>query len=81
MSARSWRPRDWVCIWGIRPRPRRCGGKKRTKTDRADARLLHTLLVEGRFPESWIPRAHVVEVRTLGRLYGTLMDERRALAA
>ena len=25
MSARSWRPPDWVCIWGIRPRPRRCG--------------------------------------------------------
>ena len=57
------------------------GPKKRAKTDRADARLLRTLLVEGRFPESWIPPAHVVEVRTLGRLYGTLMDERRALAA
>ena len=54
------------------------GRKKRAKTDRADARLLRTLLVEGRFPESWIPPAHVVEVRTLGRLYCTLMDERRA---
>ena len=54
------------------------GPKKRAKTDRADARLLRTLLVEGRFPESWIPPAHVVEVRTLGRLYCTLMDERRA---
>ena len=31
------------------------GPKKRAKTDRADARLLRTLLVEGRFPESWIP--------------------------
>src|SRR4029079_5938627 len=50
------------------------GRKKRAKTDRADARLLRTLLVEGRFPESWIPPAHVVEVRTLGRLYCTLMD-------
>ena len=54
------------------------GPKKRAKTDRADARLLRTVLLEGRFPESWIPPAHVVEVRTLGRLYCTLMDERRA---
>src|SRR6476469_1824957 len=54
------------------------GRKKRAKTDRADARLLRTLLLEGRFPESWIPPGHVVEVRTLGRLYCTLMDERRA---
>ena len=54
------------------------GPKKRAKTDRADARLLRTLLVEGRFPESWIPPAHVVEVRTLGRLYCALMEQRRA---
>ena len=54
------------------------GPKKRAKTDRADARLLRTLLVEGRFPESWIPLAHVLEIRSLGRLYCTLMDERRA---
>src|SRR4029078_3540466 len=54
------------------------GRKKRAKTDRADARLLRTLLVEGRFPESWIPPAHVVEVHPLSRLYCTLMDERRA---
>src|SRR6202158_1776592 len=54
------------------------GPKKRAKTDRADARLLRTLLLEGRFPESWIPPAHVLEVRSLGRLYCTLMDERRA---
>jgi transposase len=53
------------------------GPKKRAKTDRADARLLRTLLLQGRFPESWIPPAHVLEVRTLGRLYCTLMDERR----
>lgn len=53
------------------------GPKKRAKTDRADARLLRNLLVEGRFPESWIPPAHVVEIRTLSRLYCTLMDERR----
>jgi transposase len=54
------------------------GPKKRAKTDRADARLLRTLLLEGRFPESWIPPVHVLEVRSLGRLYCTLMDERRA---
>ncbi len=53
------------------------GPKKRAKTDRADARLLRTLLLEGRFPESWIPPAHVVEIRTLGRLYCTLMEVRR----
>ncbi|MGH3560998.1 MAG: IS110 family transposase [Mycobacterium sp.] len=53
------------------------GPKKRAKTDRADARLLRTLLLEGRFPESWIPPEHVVEIRTLGRLYCALMEERR----
>jgi transposase len=56
----------------------RRGRKKRAKTDRADARLLRTLLLQGRFPESWIPPAHVVEVRTLGRLYCALIEERRA---
>ena len=53
------------------------GPKKRAKTDRADARLLRTLLVESRFPESWIPPAHVAEIRALGRLYCALMEERR----
>jgi transposase len=54
------------------------GLKKRAKTDRADARLLRDLLTQKRLPESWIPPDHVLEVRTLGRLYVTLMDERRA---
>jgi transposase len=54
------------------------GRKKRAKTDRSDARLLRELLAGGRLPESWIPPEHVVEVRTLGRLYVALMDERRA---
>lgn len=54
------------------------GRKKRAKTDRADARLLRELLAQGRLPESWIPPAHVLEVRTLGRTYVALMDERRA---
>ncbi|GCE42993.1 mobile element protein [Rhodococcus wratislaviensis] len=54
------------------------GPKKRAKTDRADARLLRTLLLEGRLPLSWIPPEQVLEARTLGRLYCALMDERRA---
>jgi transposase len=54
------------------------GPKKRAKTDRADAQLLRTLLLEGRLPESWIPPVHVLEMRTLGRLYCALMEERRA---
>jgi transposase len=53
------------------------GRKKRAKTDRADARLLRELLVQQRLPESWVPPRHVLEVRTLGRLYVALMDERR----
>ena len=54
------------------------GRKKRAKTDRTDARHLRELLSTGRLPESWVPPSHVLEVRTLGRLYVDLMDERRA---
>src|SRR4029079_5405505 len=54
------------------------GPKMRAKADRADATLLRTLLLEGRLPQSWIPPAHVVETRTLGRLYCASMEERRA---
>jgi transposase len=54
------------------------GSKKRAKTDRADARLLRQLLLERRLPVAWIPSPEVLEVRTLGRLYMTLMAERRA---
>jgi transposase len=54
------------------------GRKKRAKTDRTDARLLRELVFDGEVPESWIPPWHVVEVRTLGRLYCALMDQRRA---
>lgn len=53
------------------------GPKKRAKTDRRDTRLLRKLLTEGRIPESWIPPEHVIEVRTLGRTYETLLSERR----
>jgi len=54
------------------------GRKKRAKTDKADARLLRELLRQRRLPESWIPPEHVLEVRTLCRLYVALVDERRA---
>ena len=40
------------------------GKKRHAKTDRADARWLRTLLVEGRLPEAWIPagaRARVAD--------------------
>jgi transposase len=54
------------------------GRKRRAKTDRTDARLLRELLVQRRLPESWIPPSHLLEARSLGRLYVALMDERRA---
>jgi transposase len=52
------------------------GRKSRAKTDRADARHLRQLLVDGRVPESWIPPAHVLDARVLVRLYKDLVDER-----
>lgn len=53
------------------------GRKKRAKTDRTDAWHLRELLVTDALPESWVPPTHVLEVRTLERLYCALMDERR----
>ena len=49
------------------------GPKRRAKTDQADARHLRELLATGRLPESWIPPAHVLEVRTLVRCYKALV--------
>src|SRR5215218_7178617 len=54
------------------------GPKRRAKTDRTDARHLRQLLAGGRLPESWIPPAHVLEVRTLVRCYKALGDEHTA---
>lgn len=51
--------------------------KRRAKTDRADAAHLRLLLMEDQIPESWIPPAHVSEVRALVRLYHQLMTSRR----
>jgi transposase len=53
------------------------GPKKRAKTDRADAWLLRTLLVEGRFPESWVRRRMCWRpARWTGCMHAD--DERRA---
>jgi transposase len=52
------------------------GSKRRAKTDWADARHLRELLLEGRILESWIPPGHVLEARTLVRLYKDLLEER-----
>jgi transposase len=54
------------------------GPKRRAKTDKADARHLRQLLMDGRLPESWLAPSHVLEVRALGRLYIDLLDERRS---
>jgi transposase len=54
------------------------GPKRHAKTDRLDARHLRELLACGRLPESWIPPAHVLEVRTQIRCYKALADEHTA---
>src|SRR5215211_1933719 len=52
------------------------GRKRRAKTDRADARHLRQLLEQQRLPESWIPPAHLLDLRELVRLRKTLIDQR-----
>jgi transposase len=54
------------------------GPKKRAKTDRLDARHLRELLYQGRLPESWIPPAHIQDLRTLVRTRKSLVEERTA---
>ncbi|MCA1680579.1 MAG: IS110 family transposase [Actinobacteria bacterium] len=51
------------------------GNKKRAKTDRADARHLRELLMAGRLPESWIPPAHLLDLRARVRLRHSLVDQ------
>src|SRR6478672_13120834 len=55
----------------------RRGTKKRAKSDRADARHLRELLMVGRLPESWIPPAHLLDLRARVRLRHTLVEQRR----
>jgi transposase len=54
------------------------GRKRRAKTDKADCDLLLRLLLAGELPESWIPPAHIPELRTRVRLRKALIDERTA---
>jgi transposase len=56
----------------------RRGRKRRAKTDDADCDLQLRLLLAGELPESWIPPAHILELRTLVRLRKTLIDQRSA---
>lgn len=52
------------------------GRKRRAKTDQADCDLQLRLLVAGQLPESWIPPAHILELRTRVRTRKALVDER-----
>ena len=54
------------------------GRKRRAKTDRADAKLIRTLLTEDRLPECYIPPAQVLEYRALLELYHALRREHTA---
>lgn len=54
------------------------GRKRRAKTDRADCDLLLRLLLAAELPESWIPPAQILELRTRVRLRKALVDERTA---
>jgi len=52
------------------------GKKKRAKTDWADARYLRELLLIGRLPESWIPPAHILDLRARVRTRHLLSHQR-----
>src|SRR6266566_6638598 len=54
------------------------GRKRRAKTDRADCDLMLKLLLAAELPESWIPPAHILELRTRVRMRKTLIDQRSA---
>jgi transposase len=56
----------------------RRGRKRRAKTDNADCDLQLRLLLAGELPESWIPPAQILELRSLVRLRKTLIDQRSA---
>jgi transposase len=52
------------------------GKKRRAKTDWADARHLRELLLIGRLPESWIPSAHLLDLRARVRTRHLLSQQR-----
>ena len=57
------------------------GKKKRPKTYWADARHLRELLLIGRVPESWIPPAHILDLRARVRTRHLLPDQRTETAS
>jgi transposase len=57
------------------------GKTKRAKTDWADARHLRELLLIGRLPESWIPPAHILDLRARVRTRHLLPDQRTETAS
>jgi transposase len=83
-SARSSARRVIRRAWGAQTQARpECGwfaGRSNncTQRDNADCDLQLRLLLAGELPESWIPPAHILEVRTLVRLRKTLIDQRTA---
>src|SRR6266516_4408929 len=54
------------------------GRKRRAKTDSTDCDLQLKLLLAGELPESWIPPAHLLELRTRVRMRKVLIDRRTA---
>src|SRR2546430_7051576 len=54
------------------------GRKRRAKTDHADCDLQLKLLLSGELPESWIPPAHLLELRTRERMRKVLVEQRTA---
>jgi transposase len=54
------------------------GSKRRAKTDRADCDLQLKLLLAEELPESWIPPAHILELRARVRTRKTLVEQRSA---
>src|SRR5918994_2420337 len=57
------------------------GCKRRAKTDNADCDLQLRLLLMGELPESWIPPAHILELRVRVRMRKLLIDQPHRLAA
>src|SRR5437763_10160021 len=56
----------------------RRGRKRRAKTDNADCDLQLRLLCAGELPESWLPPAHILELRARVRMRKSLIDQRTA---
>src|SRR6266511_1829745 len=63
----------------IRPRRRRGGGASGGRRPTAPTVICQLrLLCAGELPESWIPPAHILELRTRVRMRKTLIDQRTA---